>query len=129
MVRATQQIVVVVDDDSQVREAIEGLLKSAEFGPVAFSSAESALASGLLAQSKCLITDVRLEGMQGLDLQRQVKDAYPMLPVIIITGHLDEEIRQSALSDGAVAVLYKPLNPDDLLQAIHVAIANSNEVT
>jgi len=128
LISPAHQIVVVVDDDSQVRDAVEGLLKSADFSPVAFSSAESALESELLARSKCLITDVRLPGMQGLDLQRRVNAAYPKLPVIIITGHLDDQIRQSALSDGATAVLYKPLNPDVLLQAIHVAIANSKEV-
>jgi two-component system, LuxR family, response regulator FixJ len=124
-IRSTQQIVVVVDDDSQIRESLENLLKAAEFRPAAFSSAESALESGLLAESSCLITDVRLEGMQGPELQRRVKLAYPKLPVIIITGHRDEKMKQGALSGGTASVLYKPLDPDALIQAVHAAIASA----
>ena len=116
----------MVDDDYRIRAAIEGLLKAAEFRAIAFSSAESALESGLLAQSSCLITDVRLEGMQGLDLLRRSKLSYPKLPVIVISGHLDEQIKLRALSGGAAIVLSKPLDPDGLLQAIQTAILCSN---
>jgi FixJ family two-component response regulator len=114
--------VVVVDDDAQVRESLEGLLKSADFMAAAFSSAEEALQSAILAEASCLITDVRMPGMQGLELQRRIKHDYPELPVIIITGHRDEHVRQSALSDGAIALLYKPFDPNDLLHAIQEAI-------
>jgi FixJ family two-component response regulator len=113
---------VIVDDDLQIRESIEGLLKSADFSAVAFSSAEDALESGLIAQANCLITDVRMPGMQGLELQCRVKREYPKLPVIVITGHRDRQTRQSALSEGAVLLLYKPFDPNDLLRAVHSAV-------
>jgi FixJ family two-component response regulator len=97
-------------------------LKSADLGAVAFSSAEEALQSALLAEASCLITDVRMPGMHGLELQRRIKREYPELPVILITGHRDKQIRQSVLSEGAVALLYKPFDPNDLLRAIHEAM-------
>jgi two-component system nitrogen regulation response regulator GlnG len=97
-------------------------LKSADFSTAAFSSAEEALRSAILAEASCLITDVRMPGMHGLELQRRIKHDYPELPVILITGHRDEYARQSALSDGAVALLYKPFDPNDLLRAIQKAI-------
>jgi FixJ family two-component response regulator len=119
--------IVIVDDDLQIRESLEGLLKSADFSATAFSCAEDALQSGLLVQASCLITDVRMPGMQGLELQRRVKREYPKLPVIIITGHRDRQIKQSALSEGAVLLLYKPFDPNDLLCAVHSAINHSAE--
>jgi FixJ family two-component response regulator len=97
-------------------------LKSADFGAVAFSSAEEALQSALLAEASCLITDVWMPGMHGLELQRRIKREYPELPVILISGHRDKLIRQSVLSEGAVALLYKPFDPNDLLRAIHEAM-------
>jgi FixJ family two-component response regulator len=111
-----------VDDDFQIRESLESLLRSAEFSSAAFSSAEDALQSGILEEASCLITDVRMPGMHGDELQRRLKRDYPKLPVILISGHRDEQVRQSALSDGAVALLYKPFDPDDLLRAICKAI-------
>lgn len=119
---------IVVDDDAQVRESLESLLKSADFGAAAFSSAEEALESAILAEASCLVTDVRMPGMHGLELQRLIKRNYPALPVILITGHRDEQIRQSILSDGAVALLYKPFDPDDLLRTIHEAIGDLTKV-
>jgi FixJ family two-component response regulator len=111
-----------MDDDSQIRESLESLLKSAEFSAAAFSSVEDVLHSGLLTEASCLITDVRMPGIQGVELQRRFKCEYPNLPVIIITAHRDERIRQSALSDGAAFFFYKPFDPNDLLGAIHSAI-------
>jgi two-component system response regulator FixJ len=111
-----------VDDDAQVRESIEGLLKSADFGVAAFSSAEEALRSAILVEASCLITDVCLPGMHGIELQRRIKCQYPELPTILITGHR-EHITQSALSEGALALLDKPFDPNDLLRTIHEAIA------
>ena len=113
---------IVVDDDAQVRESLESLLKSADFCAASFPSAEGALQSAILAEASCLITDVRMPGMHGLELQRRIKREYPELPVILITGHRDEEIRRSVLSEGAAALLYKPFDPNDLLRAIHEAI-------
>ena len=120
-------MVIVVDDDLQVREALESLLKSAEFSSVAFSSAEDLLESGSLAEASCVITDVRMPGMQGLELQIRIKREYPKLPVIMITGNRDEQTRQRALSEGATVLLYKPLDPNDLFHALYAAISNSEE--
>jgi FixJ family two-component response regulator len=117
--------VIVVDDDPQIRESLESLLKSAEFGAVAFPSAADALESAILAEASCVVTDVRMPGMNGLELQRRIKRDYPKLPIILITAHRDEEVRQSALSEGAVDLLLKPFDPNDLLRSIQVAIYNS----
>ena len=111
-----------MDDDAEVRESLESLLKSADFGAAVFSSAEEALQSAILAEASCVITDVRMPGMHGPELYRRVKREYPELPVILITGHRDEQIRQSVLSEGAVALFYKPFDPKDLLRTIHEAI-------
>ena len=120
-------MVIVVDDDFQVREALESLLKSAEFRSVAFSSAEDLLESGFLAEASCVITDVRMPGMQGLELQRRIKREYPKLPVIMITGNRDEQTRQRGLSEGAAVLLYKPLDPNDLLGAVYSAMSDSEK--
>jgi FixJ family two-component response regulator len=122
-------MVIVVDDDFQVREALESLLRSAEFSVVTYSSADSALTSPFLAEASCLITDIRMPGMPGLELQRLIKHEHPELPAIIITGHDDEQTRQSALSGGATAVLYKPIDSDELLRALHSAIARPKKDT
>ena len=86
MSRIANQIVIVVDDDSQIRESLQSLLHAADFGTAVFSCGEDALHSGLLAAANCLITDVRMPGMSGLDLLRRVKRDYPKLPVIMISG-------------------------------------------
>jgi FixJ family two-component response regulator len=115
-------MVLVVDDDTHVREAIEGLLKSARFGAASFSSAEDVLESGLLAKASCVISDVRMPGMHGVELLQRIKRDFPALPVIMISGRRDEQVRQSALAQGAVVFLFKPVEPDDLLHAIHLAL-------
>ena len=120
-------MVIVVDDDFRVREALESLLKAAEFSSVAFSSAEDLLESGSLTEASCVITDVRMPGMQGLELQRRIKHEYPKLPVIVITGNRDEQTRQRALTEGAAVVLYKPLDPNDLFHALYLAMSDSEK--
>jgi FixJ family two-component response regulator len=115
-------MVVVVDDDSEIRESLESLLSSAELGAVTFSSAESALASGLIAGASCLVTDVRMPGMPGTELQKRLRRDHPTLPIIMITAHPDEDMRRSVLSNGVAFLFYKPFNPIDLLQAIHSVI-------
>ena len=124
---AAKQLVIVVDDDSQIRESLESLLKSAEFKAATFSSAEDVLLSGFLAEASCLITDVRMPGIQGVELQRRLRREYPHLPVVIITAHRDERTRQNVLSDGAAFFFYKPFDPTDLLGAVHSAIYGVRE--
>jgi len=118
-------IVAAVDDDFRVRESIESLLESAGFSPVVFSSAEEFLASGTLAVATCVITDVRMPGMDGIELQRRIRLERPALPVILISAHHSAEIRQTAIDEGAVDVLYKPFDAAELLKAIHWALTNS----
>lgn len=124
---AAKQLVVVVDDDSQIRESLESLLKSAEFTAAGFSSAEGVLLSGLLAEASCLISDVRMQGIQGVELQRRLQREYPHLPVIIITAHRDERTRQKVLSDGAAFFFYKPFDPTELLEAVHSVVYGVRE--
>jgi FixJ family two-component response regulator len=119
-------MIIIVDDESRFREALQGLLKSANFASTVFSSAEEALNSGLLAKASCVITDMRMPGMHGLELQSQIKRDYPGLPIIMISGHRSEQTRLRALSEGASAFLYKPLEPDDLFQALSLALLNSD---
>jgi FixJ family two-component response regulator len=116
---------VVVDDDSEIRKALESLLWSANFRVVSFPSAEDALKSGALTDASCLITDIRLPGMQGHELQHRIKNEHPNLPAIMVTGHRDEKTKQGVLSNGAAAFLFKPLDPGDLLRAVNSAIAKS----
>jgi len=120
---SARHIVAAVDDDFRVRESIESLVESAGHIPLVFASAEEFLHSGAPESAICLITDVRMPGIDGLELQRRVKLKYPRLPVIFMTAHYDNEIRQRALSQGAVGFLYKPFDAADLLGAIDFALS------
>jgi FixJ family two-component response regulator len=124
---STRHIVAAVDDDFRVRESIESLVESAGHTPLVFASAEEFLQSGAPESAICLITDVRMPGIDGLELQRRVKLKYPRLPVIFMTAHYDNEIRQRALSQGAVGFLYKPFDAADLLGAIELALSTPTE--
>jgi FixJ family two-component response regulator len=119
---AAMDIVVGVDDDFRVRESIESLVASAGYTVSVFSSAEEFLQSGSLAGTICLVTDVRMPGMDGIELQRRVRFERPKLPVILISAHYDDEARQRALDGGAVAFLYKPFDAAELLGAIQTAL-------
>jgi FixJ family two-component response regulator len=121
----TKQFVVAVDDDFRVRESIESLVESAGYAPLMFASAEDFLDSGTLPGAMCLITDVRMPGINGIELQRRVRTKRPKLPVIFISAHNDEETRQRAFDEGAVSFLYKPFDAAELLEAIRVAVTNS----
>jgi FixJ family two-component response regulator len=125
MAGSAQQFVVAVDDDFRVRESIESLVESAGYAPLMFSSAEEFLQSGALAGAKCLITDVRMPGINGIELQRRIRIQRPELPVIFISAHNDDETRQRAFDEGAVSFLYKPFDAGELLEAIRVALTKS----
>lgn len=120
-------IVAAVDDDFRVRESIASLLESAGYAPAVFSSAEAFLQSGTLATATCVISDVRMPGMDGIELQRRIRLERPTLPVILISAHHDAEVRQTAIDAGAVDVLYKPFDATNLLKIIHSALTNSRE--
>jgi len=115
-------LISVVDDDESVREALSGLLRSLGFAVSAFASAEEFLASDQLASADCLILDVRMPGMGGIELQRQLVAGHYEIPVIFITAHEEDGMRARALSHGVEAVLIKPFSEEAILSAIHSAL-------
>jgi FixJ family two-component response regulator len=122
MTATSQPIVAVVDDDPRIRESLESLIESAGLKARAFPLAEDFLHGDLLAEASCLVTDVRMPGMDGLDLQRRVRLERPELPVIFITAHYDDKIEQCAFAQGAAFFVRKPLDADELLRAIKLAL-------
>jgi FixJ family two-component response regulator len=127
MPSSAKHIVVGVDDDSRIRESIESLVESAGYTAFVFSSAEQFLQSGTLASAICLVTDVRMPGIDGLELQRRVRIERPDLPVIFISAHYDDETRRRALDGGAIKFLYKPFDAVELLGAVQTVLSNSSE--
>jgi len=113
----------VVDDDESLRESLEGLLKSLGHAVAVFSSAESFLRSEALANTDCLILDVRMPGMSGPALQRELISRKVKIPIIFITAHGDEDVISRVMADGAVDCLFKPFSEDSLLSAISRALS------
>ena len=117
-------IVFVVDDDVSVRESLELLIKSAGWQPELFESAHEFLSRPRVAVPCCLVLDVSLPGLDGLELQRQLADRKEM-PIVFITGHGDVPMSVRAMKAGAVEFLTKPFSNDVLLQAIRSAVERS----
>jgi FixJ family two-component response regulator len=115
--------VLVVDDDASVRKAVRRLLRSAGYLVEVFAGAGDFLAHPPPLDAGCLVLDIRMPGISGLDLQQQLAMTRPELPIVIITGHGDADLRQRALAGGAVAVLYKPFDDEALLASVARAIA------
>ena len=124
MTVSEQPLIVSVDDDQAICEAMLALLKALGFAAETFLSAEALLQSGALNDIACLITDVQLGGMSGLQLQTQLIELGYRIPIIMITAFPDERIRNQALSAGAVCFLSKPFLKADLLSCIHSALAH-----
>jgi FixJ family two-component response regulator len=122
MTGADAPTVFVVDDDDSVRASIQGLLKSARLRCASFGTAEEFLRSKLADGPSCLVLDVSLPGISGLDFQRQLADAGIQIPIIFITGHGDIPMTVKAMKSGAVEFLTKPFLDQDLLDAIHQAL-------
>jgi FixJ family two-component response regulator len=118
-------LIAIVDDDDALRDSLDDLLQSVGFRTHGFASAEAFLRSLHVHETACLLLDVRLQGMNGLALQRQIGVANWQIPIIFITSHVDDEARARALAAGAVAFLYKPCREEDLLTAIDVALKHS----
>lgn len=116
--------VYVVEDDKAVRESLLLLLRLRGYAPSGHESAEEFLQIETLQRPACALVDVRLPGIDGLALQRRLKERHPGLPVIVITGHGDVATARSALRDGAVDFLEKPIDEQELLDAVTVALAN-----
>jgi FixJ family two-component response regulator len=123
--RAADAFIVVVDDDESVRRALKRLLKSSNFRVEVFASARDFLDLLICAKTSCLILDVRMPGMDGLELQRQLAASH-RIPIIFITGHGDEDTRERALRAGAVGFLAKPFSEEALLSAVHSALERTN---
>jgi FixJ family two-component response regulator len=115
-------LISIVDDDESVREALCGLLRSVGFAVNAFASAEEFLAADQLESADCLVLDMRMPGMGGLELQRQLVANHYKIPIILITAHEEEGMRARALSGGLGAVLIKPFSEEAILNAIHSAL-------
>ena len=114
--------VFVVDDDASVREALGGLVRSAGLSVATYATAQEFLASPRAEGPSCLVLDVQLPGLSGLDLQRRMAEVNLEIPIIFITGHGDIPTSVRAMKAGAVEFLTKPFGDDDLLTAIHEAI-------
>jgi len=115
-------MVFVIDDDAAVRESIQGLLKSVGLRSESFGTAQEFLTNGRSDGPSCLVLDIRLPGINGLDLQRQLADAGVHIPIIFITGHGDIPMTVRAMKSGAVEFLTKPFRDQDLLDAIYQAL-------
>ena len=112
----------IVDDDESVSEAIASLIESVGFRAETFASTEDFVQCDHLRQIACLILDVHLPGMSGLELQRILSFATYNFPIIFITGRGDDRMRERALKAGAVEFLYKPFSNEALLAAVHSAL-------
>jgi FixJ family two-component response regulator len=113
----------VVDDDEMLRESLPDLLREVGFEARAFSSGQEFLSSEYLDETRCLILDVAMPGMSGLDLQEELKRRGQTIPIIFITGQKDEDIRKRGLRQGAVKFLYKPFSDNALLDAINEVLS------
>ncbi|MGA9732040.1 MAG: response regulator [Candidatus Acidiferrales bacterium] len=124
MTRKIQEIhsVTIVDDDQAVRDALSNLLESVGMRVEAFTSAEDFVNSRGLSKRTCLILDIQLPGMSGLELQRQLAAGKNLIPIIFITAHGEDGIREQALHDGAVGFFYKPFRSEALLNTVHSAM-------
>jgi FixJ family two-component response regulator len=122
MTSAKASTVFVIDDDASMRESIQGLLKSVGLCSETFGTAEEFLRNKRSEGPSCLVLDVSLPGVNGLDFQRQLADAGIQIPIIFVTGHGDIPMTVKAMKSGAVEFLTKPFDDQDLLNAIQQAL-------
>lgn len=115
-------LVAVVDDDDLLRDALRRLLKASGLGAISFESAEDLLNSGRLSEIACLIADVRMPGISGLELQARLKIERCAIPIIFITAHGDAKMRIQAMRDGAVEFLTKPFDNAVLIEMVRSAL-------
>jgi FixJ family two-component response regulator len=123
-----EAMVFVVDDDAPMRESLKNLIRSVGLGVEAFASAQEFLRSPRPEVPGCLVLDVRLPGLSGLDLQQQLAEGDRDMPIIFITGHGDIPMTVQAMKAGAVEFLTKPFRDQDLLDAIQQALARDRQM-
>jgi FixJ family two-component response regulator len=121
-IQGKAKMVAIVDDDDLMRTALLGLLKSAGLLAQAFASADEFLRSGHQHDTACLITDIRMPGMSGLELQAQLNADHCRIPTIFITAHGDAKMRMQAMRAGAVEFLAKPFDDEALLESVRAAL-------
>jgi FixJ family two-component response regulator len=117
-------LVAIVEDDASMRKALVGLMKATGYPARSFASAEEFLRSGALLQTGCLILDIRMPGMSGLDLYAKLRAQHSRVPAVFITAHGDGKTREQALSAGAVGYLTKPFDDEALLQYVRTALGS-----
>jgi FixJ family two-component response regulator len=122
-----QYLISIVDDDESFREAMTSLMKSLGFEVEAFSSADAFLASPRLGNTACLIADVHMPGMTGIELQRHLVDSGRTIPVILITAYPDDNVRARALAAGVICYLSKTFDDDALLGFVRSALAQPDQ--
>ena len=120
----TTKLVAIVDDDDLMRSALHGLLKSVGLPAQTFASSEEFLKSGQQHQTACLIADIRMPGMSGLELQAKLNADRCRIPTIFITAHGDEKMRMQALRAGAVEFMSKPFDDEALLESVRAALVS-----
>ncbi len=122
-----KDLIAIVDDDELVREATKGLMRSMGLAAEAFQSGEEFLRSPHLKLTACLVTDVNMPGMSGLDLHRQVSALSESIPTILITAYPNETVRARALAAGVICYLVKPFSEDELLECVRCALSQEGE--
>ena len=123
---ANSPMISIVDDDKSIREAAKRLVRSLGFESATFASAEEFLESGRLCDTACLITDVQMSGMSGVDLQSHLRQNGHRTPVIFVTAFPDETTRERALGGGAIGFLSKPFSEDNLIACLDKALERRN---
>jgi FixJ family two-component response regulator len=119
---ARARLISIVDDDDSLSISLASLIRSVGFRALSFTSAEAFLSSTQARESDCLLLDVRMPGMNGLELQRHLVAANWRLPIIFITSHTADDVRAAALAAGAAGFLYKPFRDDELLSVMEAAL-------
>jgi FixJ family two-component response regulator len=120
--KQSSKLIAIVDDDKSVQSALQDLVESEGLSTLCFGSAEQFLDSGAQRNAACLIADIRMPGMSGLELQAKLKADRCRIPIIFITAHGDAKMQTQALREGAVKFLAKPFDNTVLLEALHAAI-------
>ena len=120
----SSRFIVIVDDDRSVQIALQDLIESEGLSTLCFGSAEEFLDSGAQHKAACLIADIRMPGMSGLELQTKLKAERCPIPIIFITAHGDAKMQTEALREGAVKFMAKPFDNTVVLEAVHAALEN-----
>jgi FixJ family two-component response regulator len=117
----------IVDDDGSVRTAIKALLRSAGYEAETFASAELFIESGAQRETECLVLDVRMPGIDGLELQRRMNEAKSHVPIIFVTAHDDRTHRKTAMAAGAASFFHKPFDANAFVAAVRAAMVRVRE--